>query len=110
MATTLTLTGESGSAYAFNVHSKGVVFKDNIACVYYISKRTEKADGTGSHTNIYVGQTDNLKERLANHHRKDCFDRHGYTSVSVHQDGNERSRIDKELDLIGALNPPCNQK
>lgn len=105
---TLDLRGKSGNTYTFNVYSKDTAWADNVACVYYVSKRTQKPDGNGDHSNIYVGQTEDLKDRLANHHRQECFDRHNCNAVSVYQEGNKNRREQIELDLIRAMTLPCN--
>ena len=105
---TLTLTGESGQTYGFDVYSSSVTFNDNIACVYYISKRTIKKDGAGDHTAIYVGETKDIKNRLSNHHKQSCFDQHIYNAVSIHKEKSEDRRTSIETDLIKAISPPCN--
>lgn len=103
----LVLEGASGASYTFSVYPWGTNFKA-IAGVYYVSKREAKSDGGGTHTKIYVGQTEDLSERFDNHHRADCFRRHGANCISVHLDDDEDSRLAKESDLINALDPPCN--
>lgn len=104
----LMLTGESGQTYDFDVYSSSVTFNDNIACVYYISKRVAKKDGTGDHTAIYVGETKNIKDRLSTHHKQSCFDQHNYNAVSIHKEKSEDRRTSIETDLIKAISPPCN--
>lgn len=105
---TLTLKGASGEEYEFDVYPADTTWRDDVACVYYISKRTKKSDGTGTHTKIYVGETDDLRERLRNHHKQACFDRNGYNAISIHMDSSSRSRLEIEADLVDALKPPCN--
>lgn len=105
---TLALTGASGTKYEFTVYSKDTSFKEDVDCVYYISKRTAKADGTGTHSEIYVGETDDLKKRLSDHHKQACFDRNGYNAISVHRESSSLARTRKESDLIEAIHPPCN--
>ena len=104
---TLTLTGASGTKYAFDVYPYGTEF-NAIGAVYYISKRTEKADGTGSHDKIYIGETGDLSERFDNHHKEPCFKMHSANCISIHQESNENKRLIIEEDLIDAYNPPCN--
>lgn len=106
---TLTLKGASGKSYDFNVYSSGGDWKEGVACVYYVSKRTKKSDGSGNHTHIYVGETEDLKDRMASHHKQACFDKHNYNAVSVHRkSGGASARQTVEQDLIKALKPPCN--
>lgn len=105
---TLNLTGKSGQEYAFDVYPSDANFNDGIACVYYVSKRTEKQDGGGDHEAIYVGETGDLVDRFGNHHKQMCFDGHDYNAISIHKEANEDRRTDIEDDLIEAINPPCN--
>ena len=104
---TLILTGALGIKYTFNVYPYGTKFKA-IGAVYYISKRTEKADGTGSHDKIYIGETEDLSVRFDNHHKEPCFKMHNANCISIYQESDEEKRLIIEKDLIDALNPPCN--
>ncbi len=103
----ITLTGESGNKYNFNVYPIDTDFKP-IPVVYYISKRTEDSDGSGRHSQIYIGQTSDASERFDNHHKAQCFINDNANCVSIHGDSSEKSRLAKEADLINAYNPPCN--
>ena len=105
---TMTLTGASGAEYQFNIYSSDASWSEGIDCVYYISDRREKPDGGFSHTSIYVGETQDLKDRLENHHKQDCFDRRNYNAISVHRDGGSAQRLEIEADLVEALKPSCN--
>lgn len=106
---TLEITGKSGQKYSFDVFPSDENFSGTIACVYYVSKRTKKQDGTGGdHKAIYVGQTGDLASRFGNHHKQTCFDGHDYNAISIHKEKNEYSRIAIEGDLIESINPPCN--
>ncbi len=104
---TLILTGALGIKYALDVYPYGTEF-NAIGTVYYISKRTEKADGTGSHDKIYIGETRDLSERFDNHHKESCFKMHSANCISIHEESNEDKRFNIEKDLIDAYNPPCN--
>ena len=104
---TIDLQGQSGQKYTFNIYKWGAELKD-IGAVYYISNRQENADGSWSHTNIYVGQTEDMSERFDNHHKAECFDSYNVSAISIHQEEGEDSRLEIEDDLITALDPPCN--
>jgi hypothetical protein len=104
---TLTLTGASGNQYSFNVYPTDTGFK-SMGAVYYISKRIEKEDGTGTHTKIYIGQTGDLSERFDSHHKESCFKKHNANCVSILQESSEKTRLEIEGDLIEAYTPPCN--
>lgn len=103
----LTLSGESGKQYEFNVYNMDTEF-NAIGAVYCVSERTESASKSPSHSKIYIGQTGDLSTRFDNHHKADCFQQYGANCISVHKDGDEDSRLKKEKDLIAAYNLPCN--
>jgi len=103
----LTLTGKSGKKYDFEVYSIDTAFNE-VAAVYAVTKRYKNSSNEFKHTVIYIGQTDNLKERHDNHHKEECFKRNDANCICVHQDSNEKSRLAKEADLIAAYDPPCN--
>lgn len=104
---TVTFTGQSGTDYSFNVYPIATNFKA-IGAVYFITRRTVKTDGTGSHTRIYVGQTDDLSVRFDNHHKQDCFDENNANCICIYTEEDEDTRLDIEKDLIDNYNPPCN--
>lgn len=105
---TLKLTGDSGQTYAFDVYQSNANFNDGIACVYYVSKRTEKQDGGGGHKAIYVGETEDLADRFSSHHKQTCFNNHDYNAISIHKVSSKDRRTEIEADLVEAINPPCN--
>lgn len=58
---------------------------------------------------IYAGQTKDLSERLDDHHKEQCIDRHGATHIHVRvNNGDEQARLDEEDDIIRNYQPPCN--
>lgn len=103
----LDLTGASGTTYTFDVYPYDTNFKA-IAAVYYISKRTEKADGRGSHAAIYVGETEDLSARFDGHHDEACFKKNDANCKSILKEASEKRRLEIEADLVSSLNPPCN--
>jgi hypothetical protein len=104
----LQLKGASGTTYDFSVHTADANWSDGLACVYYVSKRTEKPGGGGSHAAIYVGETEDMKARHLDHHKQACFERHGYNAISIHRESSEQTRLKIEADLVRALALPCN--
>jgi hypothetical protein len=105
---TLKLIGASGQEYSFDVYPSDTDWNDNIACVYYVSKRTRRSNSSGNHTKIYVGETDDIKDRFSSHHKMSCFESHRYNAISILQESGRQKRLDIESDLIDALQPPCN--
>ncbi|OLE51127.1 MAG: hypothetical protein AUG51_24105 [Acidobacteria bacterium 13_1_20CM_3_53_8] len=61
---------------------------------------------------IYIGQTDNLKRRMAEHQCNllHCMHRYGPTYVLAEVIYNEATRCARERELILAYRPPCNQR
>lgn len=59
---------------------------------------------------IYVGQTDNLKRRMAEHRAdtKHCMHRYGPTWVWAEVVSNTATRLKRESALIAEYAPPCN--
>lgn len=105
---TLVLKGQSGKEYKFEVYDKNTEWGDSFSCVYFISRREVKPDGKGTHHHIYVGETEDLKRRLANHHKQACFNKHKYNSISVRQENMANLKLSIEQDLVDAINPPGN--
>jgi predicted GIY-YIG superfamily endonuclease len=60
---------------------------------------------------IYIGQTNNLRERMAAHRNDSshCMHRHSPTWVVVEVIGDEASRLQREQMLIVYFDPPCNK-
>lgn len=104
---TITLSGASGKQYAFNVYPIDQKFND-IGAVYYFSHRSAKPGDTHSHRAVYIGQSGDLSTRFDSHHKENCITSCDANCISVHQDGNEQSRMAKERDLIEKHDPPCN--
>ena len=102
----LTIKGRSGTPHSFNVHSLDSHIGE-VPAVYVVTKRYKDGDKY-SHTTIYIGQTDNLKERFDNHHKQDCFKKHNANTLCVHPESSEKTRLSIETDLIKARNPSCN--
>lgn len=103
MASDITLTGKSGSNFRFEIHPRETEFK-NVGAIYVMAKKTS----ANNYSILYIGQTGNLSSRPLNHHKTDCFDRHGGDTLFVLAEGNESRRLSIESDLIGKYDPPCN--
>jgi hypothetical protein len=102
----LVLTGKSGTKYTFEMYPLDTSFRV-VGGVYIITKRTVVSAG-GSHSLIYVGHTGNLSERFDDHHKADCFKRHGANCIGVLLEENEQRRLAIEADLLKAYDWPCN--
>jgi predicted GIY-YIG superfamily endonuclease len=102
----LTIKGESGEEITFEVYPFNSAWPE-VGAVYLVTKR-EKSDSDHTHTIIYIGQTDNLKNRFSEHHKAECFEENDANCVCIHRDAQEKSRLAKEKDLLGARSPDCN--
>lgn len=106
---TMTLSGKSGSKYEFAVYPRATTFKA-LGALYFMTKRTLKPEGGGSHAMIYVGETSDLSNRPLNHHRKQCFDRKGADTVCILVESDRDRRLAIETDLRQNYDPPCNRQ
>ena len=103
-----TFSGQDAK-YAFEVYPLDTTF-NAIGAVYVFTKRTMDSSGKGSHTFIYIGQTDSLADRIPNHEKWPCIKQNGANCICVHRDDNEQSRLSKETDLCAANSTPCNDQ
>lgn len=101
------IAGKSGTKYSFGVYPYATDWKE-IGAIYVVTKRTVRPDGSGTHSFIYVGRTDNLKERHASHHKSHCFEANGANCLCVHVEAAESKRQEIEADILAAHNWPCN--
>ncbi len=103
---TCTWIGQSGHTYTYWIYPIGSSFKEQ-AGNYIFAKET----GHGRWTACYIGQTDNLNERLGNHEKEACARRNGATHIQAHLNSNGvTSRRAEEKDLILRYRPPCNEQ
>jgi len=103
----LTIAGASGTKYTFGVYSFNSTWAE-VAGVYLVTRRSLNEEGTGTHTFIYVGETENLKERHLDHHKADCFLRHGANCLCFLSEKSEPKRKAIEADLLAAKSWSCN--
>jgi hypothetical protein len=100
--------GQSGTKYSFNVYPIDSNFNE-IGGVYCFSKRTLNNEGTGNHSVFYIGITNDFSTRFIDHHKIDCAVKKGANCICIHQDENDKSRQEKERDLIASQKPCCNE-
>ena len=63
----------------------------------------------GQYSALYVGQTDDLAQRLTpSHHKWPCAKRNGYTHIAAHANSIAASRRAEEEDLLARFTPACN--
>lgn len=98
--------GKSGNQYEYLSYAIGTPFNDVPGNYIYA-----KPNGMGKWKACYIGQTDSLGRRLADHEREACAKRQGATHIHVHGDGKgELARKAEEKDLILNCQPPCNEQ
>lgn len=99
-------TGKSGKQYQYWIYPIGTNFKE-VAGNYIFAKETQP----GRWLPCYIGQAENLNNRLGNHEKEACAKRHGATHIHVHTNSaGEAARLAEEKDLIQYWQPPCNEQ
>jgi len=105
---TITFTGKSATKYDFDVYDINTGWKDDVGVVYVVTKRYKKSYGKYYHDKIYIGRTEDLKERHSNHHQQDCFDSNSANCICIHMESNYQRQVDIETDLIQGNTTQCN--
>lgn len=100
----VTVTGQSGTNYGFDVYPWGTNFSP-VGGLYLVLKKQ-----IGNYGILYIGQTGDLSERFDNHHQAQCFTRNGKTHIAVRGEGSEKQRLAIETDLIRNYNTSCNRQ
>ena|SRR5208283_4218907 len=105
-ATTINWPGKSGTQYKYWIHPIGTSFKE-VPGNYIYAKETS----TGGFVPCYIGQTENLGNRLSNHEKETCAKKNGATHIHAHTSGDgDQTRQAEEEDLIFKWQPPCNDQ
>ena len=100
---TATWTGASGRSYEYEVYPVSTLFIE-VPANYIFTKIVD-----GRYQPLYIGQTDNLKERITRaHHKWACVEQQGVTHIHVHQNAAESTRLAEEQDLLHQWHPVCN--
>lgn len=98
----VTVTGQSGTKYDFEVYLWGASFSP-VGGLYLVLKKQ-----TGNYSILYIGQTGDLSERFDYHHQAQCFNRNGKTHIAVRVEASEQKRLVIETDLIRNYKTSCN--
>ncbi len=97
-------TGKSERQYGYWIHPIEVQFR-KIAGNIIFAKQTE----TGEWTPLYIGQTRNFDEGLADHDKEVCAKKNGATHVHAHfSSPDEHVRKAENADLVAKWKPVCN--
>lgn len=97
------------NGYAFEVYSPDTTF-NNVGAVYIFTKRIVDSNDQGTHTLLYIGQTESLQDRIPGHKKWSCANRNGVNCICVHEDDDETSRLSKETVLRRSNSTPCNNQ
>jgi len=62
---------------------------------------------TSQGTIVDVGETENLKERVPNHERRNCWSRNNAVNLYFHHETSQQQRLVKEKFLRTKSNPAC---
>lgn len=104
---TIDYKGLSGKTYTFNIYDLNSSWNE-VSVVYLVTRAFTKENGKLYHSLIYIGQTDNLKERFSNHHKQNCFNIKNANRLCLIVENNEAVRLQIESDLIKGNKAPCN--
>lgn len=97
--------GESGKEYGYYVHPLGAQFRKVAGNVIFAKK-----DESGQWMPVYIGQTRDFDEGLAERQKELCARKHGATHVHVHHSSPGRDVREAEVaDLIARWKPVCNR-
>jgi hypothetical protein len=106
MAETIIWPGASGKEYKYQIYSIDTAFND-VPGNYIFAKETSP----NRYTPIYIGESESLKDRLSNHDKLPCVQRHGGTHIHAHTtSGGQDIRRAEESDLLTKWDPPCNKE
>ena len=98
--------GLSGRRYQYWVYPLGTRF-DRVPGNYLFAREATPQRWLP----CYIGQTENLQDRLGDHEKEACARHHGATHLHAHQNlGGEEARKMEEEDLIQQWQPPCNRQ
>ena len=95
---------KSGTSHRFWIYPRGTKFNEPCPGIYIYARETAPHKWIP----IYIGQTENVNVRLANHEQQECVDRNGATHIHVSIITDERSRLAIEKDLIQQWKPMGN--
>jgi hypothetical protein len=92
----------SGNAYNFDVSTLNTIYE--VGAVYGLFAADHYRPGF--YNCLYVGQTDNLRRRLAEHYNNPPIV--GITHFFAEVISTQRQRTQREIELIAEFNPPGN--
>lgn len=105
-APTINWPGQSGKKYQYQIYPIGTSFKEEAGSYIYAKEASPE-----HWSPCYIGQTENLNQRLRNHEKEACAKKNGATHIHAHLNNkSEADRKAEEKDLIQKWKPPCNDQ
>ena len=98
---------KSGNQYRFKVFPLDTRFRQ-ISGIYMIAHRDRGNHAGHRHKILYVGNTEDFSQPFEKHRKAQDLMRLGANCICVQSDKSEKSRLDKERDLIAAFSPAGN--
>jgi hypothetical protein len=95
--------GKSGRTYVYHVYPIGTSFMEEPGNYIFC-----KLNAAGQWLPQYIGQTENLNQRLGKHEKEACAKRNGATHIHAHLSPLVALRLAEEKDLIQSYGPRCN--
>ena len=95
-----------GKEYAFTAYSADSQFND-VSAIYIFTKRTV-IDGKGRHAFLYIGETEELGERISKHEKWPCVVDEGCNCICVHLVTGKQNRQAIESAFLEEHDTPCN--
>ena len=101
---TVKFIGASRKEYSFDFYDLSTDWYE-VAGIYLVARYEQENNMVYP---IYVGETDNLKNRFSNHHKQTCFNKNNANVLGWIEELNWQTRLSIETDLKDGLKPPCN--
>jgi hypothetical protein len=102
----VTWEGQSGKQYKYLSFPSGTVFSDEKPANYIFAAKKAK----GVWVPAYIGQTDNINNRMRCHEKAGPARKSNALYIHVHLSGAEEKRTAEEQDLIAKWNPKLNEQ
>jgi hypothetical protein len=102
---TILWPGKSGKEYKYWIHPIGTDLEDSPGNYIFAKKISPRRWSP-----IYIGQTNNLNDHLANHEKEALARKKGATHIHAHTSDTENQRLEEEKDLVSRWKPPGNEQ
>jgi hypothetical protein len=99
----VTFTGKSGSQYQFRAYPLGTTLQEDTGGVYIFTRRQAKPGGRFTHRRVLLGQTDDLRQPLAQADGSSMM--RGANYICVHGEKDEATRLGIHQDLAREPRP-----